>query len=116
MKHESDGHCEKWARLRFSIIGRLLASPPERGQLREEIGKLAGKRWRHPTTDEWVQFGASTIERWLYKALQAPDPIAALSRRIREDAGRSKALTPDLLAKLAQQFRCHSSWTYHYAH
>jgi hypothetical protein len=34
-----------------------------------------------------ICFGASTIERWYYKAKAAPDPIAALGRKIRRDAG-----------------------------
>ena len=115
MKHESEGHCEKWARLRFSIIGRLLASPPERGQLQREIEQLAQESWRHPTTNERVRFGASTIERWFYKALQAQDPIAALSRSVRKDAGRHRVMKPALLVELAKQYRLHSSWSYNYA-
>ena len=32
-----------WSQLRFSIIGGLLARPPEPGKLGEEIKHLAGK-------------------------------------------------------------------------
>ena len=32
----------RWARLRFSIIGTLLASPPAPGQIQSRIGELAG--------------------------------------------------------------------------
>jgi putative transposase len=60
---------ERWARLRFSVIGQLLAAPPEKGALRGELEKLAARTWRHPVTDAPVGFGVSTIERW-YSAEQ----------------------------------------------
>jgi putative transposase len=63
-----------WARLRFSVIGHLLADPPANGTLGTEIAKLAEREWRHPVTGQPVRFGRSTIERGLY-----------LSRRERQD-------------------------------
>ena len=39
---------ERWGRFRYSIIGGLLASPPEAGELQEALGKLAAKRYQHP--------------------------------------------------------------------
>jgi putative transposase len=42
----------------------LLAAPPERGELQEQLKSLAAKKWHHPITGQWVQFGLSTIERW----------------------------------------------------
>ena len=56
---------ERWAQLRFSVIGHLLAAPPAPGMLRGELQKLALREWRHPSTGEPVRFGVSTIERWL---------------------------------------------------
>ena len=32
---------ERWARFRFSVIGPLLAAPPERGELQEQLKSLA---------------------------------------------------------------------------
>ena len=55
---------ERWARFRFSVIGPLLAAPPERGELQEQLKSLAAKKWHHPITGQRVQFGLSTIERW----------------------------------------------------
>jgi len=55
---------DRWARLRFSIIGPLLAAPPEPGELRRVLSELAARRWRHPTSGLEVRFGLSTIERW----------------------------------------------------
>ena len=38
---------ERWARFRFSVIGPLLAAPPERGELQEQLKSLAAKNWQH---------------------------------------------------------------------
>ena len=37
---------DRWARLRFSIIGPLLAAPAERGELRAALVALSAKTWR----------------------------------------------------------------------
>ena len=85
---------ERWARFRFSVIGPLLAAPPERGELQEQLKGLAAKKWRHPITEQWVQFGLSTIERWFYTARNAKkDPVQALRRKIRSDQGGHPALS-----------------------
>ncbi|MBV8420831.1 MAG: hypothetical protein JOZ26_12555, partial [Hyphomicrobiales bacterium] len=74
------GH-ERWAHLRFSVIGQLLAAPPDEGELRAAIEGLAARTWRHPTTGEPVRFGFSTIERWYYRALrERADPVTVLRR------------------------------------
>jgi hypothetical protein len=41
---------ERWAHLRFSVIGQLLAAPPAKGELKAAIDRLAGRTWQHPTT------------------------------------------------------------------
>ena len=67
---------ERWAHLRFSVIGQLLAAPPPKGELRAEIEALAGRQWRHPITGDPARFGFSTIERWYYRALkERSDPV-----------------------------------------
>ena len=55
---------ERWAHLRFSVVGQLLAAPPDKGELKTAIEGLAARAWRHPSTGEPVRFGFSTIERW----------------------------------------------------
>jgi putative transposase len=45
---------ERWAHLRFSVVGPLLASPPSRGQLHGRLRALADQAWRHPSSGEWV--------------------------------------------------------------
>ena len=104
---------EQWARLRFSVVGPLLAAPPARGELQAQLQELAAQRWRHPVTGQWVQFGLSTIQRWYYLALNAQqDPVAALKRKIRSDLGEHPALNPRLAQLLAEQHRQHPSWSY----
>lgn len=101
-----------WAQFRFSIIGPLLARPPDKGQLHLEIEKLARKSYLHPTQNRWVAFGSSTIERWYYKALESEDPIGALGRKLRSDAGRSIAMSPELFNILEKQYANYPNWSY----
>jgi hypothetical protein len=77
----------RWARLRFQIIGQLLATPPESGELAARIAELAATSWRHPSTDEAMRFSAKAIERWFYIARSAQDPIRALERKVPKHAG-----------------------------
>jgi hypothetical protein len=72
---------DRWARLRFSIIGPLLAAPPAAGELRTALASIAAKAWRHPTTGLDVRFGTSTLERWYYAARRAVDPVAVYPLR-----------------------------------
>jgi len=104
---------EQWARFRFSVIGPLLAAPPKRGDLQEQLKSLAAKKWRHPLSGQQVQFGLSTIERWFYTARnQKKDPVKALRRKIRSDHGGHPALSPKLRELLAAQYRQHPNWSY----
>ena len=104
---------ERWARFRFSVIGPLLAAPPERGELQEQLKSLAAKKWHHPITEQRVQFGLSTIERWFYTARNAKrDPVQALRRKIRSDHGQHPSLTPKLRELLVNQYRQHPNWSY----
>lgn len=112
MPNES-GREGKWAHFRFSVIGPLLAAPPNRGELRQELEILAQKRWCHPVTAQWVQFGLSTIERWYYRALgESKDPVGVLGRKIRQDCGTHPSLSMELRGVLLEQYRQHPSWSY----
>ncbi len=103
---------DRWARLRFSIIGPLLAAPPVPGELGAALRSLSGKTWCHPVTGLPVTFGTSTIERWYYAASGAnQDPVAALKTRVRADAGRQRGLAPAVIDALATQYRAHPSWS-----
>ena len=103
----------RWARLRFAIIGTLLAAPPPRAALHRELAQLAERTWRHPTTGEPVRFAVSTLERWYYRARGAArDPVGALRPRVRSDLGRPRARRPALCEALRAQHRAHPSWSY----
>lgn len=58
--HDADTPQARWARFRFSIIGPLLAAPPEDGELKKTLAELAKKQWRHPTTHLPIFFSVST--------------------------------------------------------
>jgi putative transposase len=102
---------DRWARLRFSIIGSLLAAPPEDGELRAALKLLSEKTWRHPVSGQDVRFGLSTIERWYYAARHAQDPVATLKNRLRTDVGRFVSMATRVIETLTHQYREHSSWT-----
>jgi len=102
---------DRWARLRFSIVGGLLAQPPKKAQLRARLKELAKKAWRHPLTGQDIRFGYSTLERWFYAAKKTEDPLKALRERPRANAGRLRSLTPLAVTILTAQYREHPNWT-----
>ena len=65
------GDRDGWARLRFAVVGPLLASPPPKGRLRAELERLSLRDWEHPGRGGKVRFSVSTIERWYYQARSA---------------------------------------------
>jgi len=102
-----------WARLRFLVVGALVACPPQPGELAGAIAGLAAKTWPSPSDPKrHVRFGASTIERWYYQARNAADPVAVLARRTRADAGQDKATRPALIEELARQYGAHGNWSF----
>jgi len=59
-----------------------------------------------------VHFGVSTLERWYYQALKAgEDPVGALRRRVRRDAGEQPSLSEAFRQALEDQYREHRGWT-----
>ncbi len=73
-----DDRPDRWARLRFAIIGPLLAAPPKSATLHKTLCALAKRRWQHPIQDKTLQFSVSTLERWYYAVRSAQDPVAVL--------------------------------------
>ena len=102
---------DRWARLRFSIIGPLLAAPPAPRALYAALQALAAKSWRHPVSGLDICFAASTMERWYYVARRANDPVTALKDRLRGDISRFPSLTPPVIDTLTLQYREHPGWT-----
>ena len=112
MSHDDTPMRVRWARLRFSIIGPLLAAPPLSGELSERLRELATKSYQHPTSKLSIRFGASTIERWYYDAKDQSDPICALERKVPSNAGTHPAVSAGLIQAIATLYRQHPGWTF----
>ena len=111
-KQRRGGLHDRWARLRFSVIGPLLASPPARGELHAALEALASKTWIHPATEEPASFAVPTLERWFYAARRAgDDPVAALRKKVRSDAGEHRSLEPAVRTALRAQYDVHRTWS-----
>jgi putative transposase len=107
----------RWARLRFQIIGSLLASPPETGELGAKLAELAAKTYVHPATGARVHFAQSTIERWLYCArIESKDPIRALERKVHGRAGTNPTIGLVLREAIRAQHQAHPRWSYQLHH
>jgi transposase InsO family protein len=104
---------DRWAQLRFAVVGALLAAPPKKGQLQAALTELAARVWEHPIRREPVRFARSTLERWYYQARHEPvDPVGRLRRRLRSDAGQQHSLTEPLRQAVRTQYGAHGSWSY----
>ena len=106
----------RWARLRFQILGPLMATPADDGELKARIEELAARAWRHPTTGESIRFSFKTIERWWYVARGAVDPLAALARKVPSHTGTHPSLSPALAEAIAAQHRDHPRWSFQLHH
>jgi len=105
-------HHERWAHLRFAVVGQLLAAPPPKGELRGQLEALAGREWPHPITGQPVRFGVSTLERWLHKArTENRDPVRVLRRKVRTDLGAQESLSLAIREALRAQYAGHMSWS-----
>ncbi len=106
----------RWARLRFQIVGPLLAAPADAGELKSRIEELAARAWRHPTTGGSTHFSFKTIERWWYIVRAAKDPFAALARRVHGHAGTHPSIGEALADAIARQHRDHPRWSFQLHH
>jgi transposase InsO family protein len=106
----------RWARLRFQILGPLMAAPADDGELKARLEQLASRPWRHPTTGESIRFSFKTLERWWYVARGASDPLAALARKVPSHAGTHPSISPALAEAIGQQHRDHPRWTWQLHH
>jgi transposase InsO family protein len=101
----------RWAERRLSIIGPLLADPPEHGELAARLTELAARSWRHPSTGEAVRFSISTLERWFYKAKSSDNVVEILARKVPKHAGTQPSLGGPLRRAIELMYREHPSWT-----
>jgi transposase InsO family protein len=115
-KPHADSAAQRWARLRFVIVGPLLAALGRCGQLHDALGALAAKSWSHPISGVPTRFAISTVERWYYQAKnERHDPLQALQKRPRKDAG-TQQLTQALRQAVLAQHRQHPSWSFQLHH
>jgi transposase InsO family protein len=103
---------ERWAHLRFSIVGSLLSAPPPSGELESAIEALTRKRWLNPVTREEMSFSFATIERWYYLARdEKANPVDVLRKKPRRDRGIQRALSEELKQALWVQYKAHPRWS-----
>jgi transposase InsO family protein len=89
-----------------------LSSPPRKGQLKPALRALGEKTWTHPVSGEPISYSPTSIERWYYVARKAKDdPVGALRRAIRKDAGIQEAMTDPLRRALLGLYKAHRGWT-----
>jgi len=86
-------HAEAVALFRATVVGALARGELDHGELAVEIRKLAKRKFRPPGRRASKQFGASTIERWVY--LYRKGGIEALRPDARSDRGHARELTPE---------------------
>jgi transposase InsO family protein len=104
---------DRWAHLRFAVIGALLAAPPKKGDLQPALTALAARAWQQPIRGEPVRFAFSTLERWYYHARHAAtDPVGRWRRRLRRDAGQQPSIGERLREAVRAQDAAHRSWSY----
>lgn len=87
-------HAHAVAMFRYGVIGPLLSSALEHGELREQLRALAQRCYRPPGATRTRRFGLSTLERWYYAYRR--DGLEGLRPGRRSDAGRAAALEPDV--------------------
>jgi putative transposase len=98
-------HAEAVALFRAQVIGALARSQLDHGELAAELRKLAERKYRPPGRRTTKQYGASTLERWVYAYRHGG--LAALRPEARSDRGRARELTPEQRALLLDIRREH---------
>ncbi|MBF0442189.1 MAG: DDE-type integrase/transposase/recombinase [Oligoflexales bacterium] len=116
-KSEFPRSTDAWGHFRLSVIGQLLASPPEAGELNKRIEELAQKEWIHPITGKPHRLVFSTIEKWYYKAKKnVKDPVGSLKRKLRTDIGIFRALSTMLKEEIKKLHKAHPGWSHQLHH
>ena len=97
---------------RLKIIGGLLASPPEKGDLKNQLTLLSEKPWFHPLSGETVHYSIPTLERWYYKSKNGnKNQLNALGTVLRNDKGIFKSLNQSVCDALEKQYAEHDGWS-----
>ncbi len=100
MTRKSRSRRQQEALYRFLVIAPLLPphlSPKERAQLCQKILRNPP---RPPDGSSPPRLSKRTIQRWLATYRQAEtDHLAALEQKVRKDCGKSRVISPELLAQ-----------------
>lgn len=103
---------EKWAEFKFSVVAKLLSSPPKKGNLKDELFILTKQSWIHPIRGERVFFSFSTIESWYYLLKNNPNnSFNSLKNKPRKDVGKQRVLDDKLIKLINEQYYRHRSWS-----
>src|ERR1700757_4999918 len=87
---------ELWARFRFSVIGPLLAAPPERGELQEQLKSLALNAWAAARFEVGVEDAMAALDRLLGvfdRFVETPEAEFSVGAQIEPLAHRRVART-----------------------
>lgn len=107
---------ERWAHLRFLVIGSLLLRPPPKGKLMEALRALAAQSWPHPETGEPVTFSVSTLQRWFHAARGKDNATGVLRRKVRKDLGIQASMSEALQQALRELYSRNTNWSAHLLH
>jgi len=88
---------ERIALFRHSVIGSLISGELAFGQLKKTIFELSQRRYQIPDSDR-THIGAGTIREW-YTTYRAKG-VEGLKPKNRSDAGKARAMRPDLAQRL----------------
>lgn len=97
----------KLALWRFSLIAPMLHRAPNVSLA--ELARQLAAEVKHGLDDTPVLLSAETLLRW-YRRYQK-DGLDALEKKIRRDRGHSRALSPDVSARLTELADEHPAWT-----
>jgi putative transposase len=102
---------ERWAHLRFLVIGKLLLHPPPKGKLLEALRALSEQAWPHPETGEPTTFSVSTLQRWFRAARGKANATSVLRRKVRKDLGIQHSLNEAAQRELREQYADYPNWS-----
>ena len=103
---------QRWAQVRFAIIGGLLAQPPGKEELRDRLIALSEQTWQHPISGAPMRVSLRSIRRWYDAARRDHQPTQALTRAVRKDAGTSTRIDAAIARHLEQSWQDHRRWRY----
>ena len=103
---------ERWAHLRFSIVGPLLSAPPKDGELKTALEALAEKLWLDPVSGEQTSFSlppSSAGTTW--RATRGPIPSTCCARSRAVTVASQRSLPEKVKEAVGVQYTAHPGWS-----